>query len=192
MKKKRILPAALLVLSLLIFAGCANNAEPPADDSGPAQTQNMALWSADINTTTLAGEAVTQEDFQDNTLTVMNFWATWCSPCVRELPELEEVSEYYKDQGVEIVGVLHDGVTLDLERDEEKIEQAKTLLADAGADYRVIVPDETIDLHFEHQLMSFPTTFFLDADGNVVRVALRAYTADDWKVIIDEVLAQIS
>lgn len=190
MKKKKRLRTALLILALLLFSGCSDNGNADTDDSGLAQTQNIALWSTEINTTDLAGESVTQEDFKDNSLTVMNFWATWCSPCVRELPELQEVSEYYKDKDVEVVGVLHDGATDFLERDEIAITDARILMDDAAANYRVIIPDETLWTHLGEQVMALPTTFFIDAEGNVVKVVVNAHTADEWKVMIDDVLKQ--
>lgn len=148
-------------------------------------------WSLAIDTTTLDGNTITSVDFQDNMLTVMNVWATWCPPCVEELPHLQEMNELFKGENVQIVGVLQDGVTEQFARDEEAIEAAKQLLTEARAEYTVILPDETIMTEFISQMQYFPTTFFIDSEGNVVKTEIGAKDAQGWEDTVNEVLEEV-
>jgi len=140
----------------------------------------------------LDGTAVTSEDFSGNKLTVMNVWATWCSPCVEELPHLQEVSKAFADKDVEIIGVLHDGVSELGVRSDSTIADANKLLTEAGADYRVILPDTAIMETLIAQMQYFPTTFFLDQNGNVVETVIGARDAAKWEDIINAALEKVS
>ena len=59
-----------------------------------------------VNFNALETQYLNQED--TNTTYVLNFWATWCKPCVKELPHFEQLQEAYKDQGVNVVLVSLD------------------------------------------------------------------------------------
>lgn len=198
MKTKHFgLPAIVVALFLLggcAFAAPASGSVSPALTSSPAPASQTAgaEWALAVDTVTLDGAPVTSADFAGNTLTVLNVWATWCPPCVAELPHLQAMSETFADQGVEIVGVLEDGVTELGVPDEATIDNAKTLLADAGAGYRVILPDEALRETFISEMQYFPTTFFLDSSGNLVETVVGANSAQDWEDIIHGVLQKVS
>ena len=57
---------------------------------------------------TLDGEKVTEEIFQQADLTMVNIWATFCGPCIQEMPDLAQLSEEYQDKGVQIIGLIGD------------------------------------------------------------------------------------
>ena len=61
-----------------------------------------------FETVTLEGETVTQEIFAEADLNMVNIWGTFCGPCIREMPELGELSDEYADKGVQIIGMLTD------------------------------------------------------------------------------------
>ena len=166
----------------------------PAISSSPS-SQNFdteTVWGLQINTVTLDLVPVTEEVFKDNVLTVLNVWGTWCPPCVEELPELQIVSERFKDKNVQIVGVMQDGIIDIGIPDHEMIEAGKILAADAKAEYMMILPDETLMTRFIYEMQYFPTTFFLDAKGEVVHTEVGSMNADRWEMIINDVLKEIS
>ena len=80
--------------------------ETPADDS-QASAGVMSRFTA----TDLEGVEVDQSIFSDYKLTMVNVWATFCTPCINEMPDLGELAAEYSDQGVRIVGLVLD--TLD-------------------------------------------------------------------------------
>lgn len=86
------------------------------------------------------GQPVTLKDFRGK-LVLLNFWATWCIPCVEEMPDLQELHERYADKGLAIVSVSQDSrglpavkefaqrhkLTMPLYLDTKKFELARTL-----------------------------------------------------------------
>jgi cytochrome c biogenesis protein CcmG, thiol:disulfide interchange protein DsbE len=87
---------------------------------------------------------------------VLNFFASWCNPCIRELPALQAMSEHYKDK-VHFVGVTFN----------DKRDAAKGVLERSGVNYPAAF-DPQSDLAVDYAVRVMPTTFFIGADGNLV------------------------
>lgn len=105
------------------------------------------------------------ELFSGNTVTVVNFWFTTCSPCVGELADLEALNRKLAEQGGAVVGV--NSFTLD--GDKTAISEAKDILSKKGVSYRNIWFDSKSDAgKFTAGLFSFPTTYVVDKNGNIV------------------------
>ena len=92
-----------------------------------------------------------------NKVVMLNFWASWGPPCVRELPDLEALYQKYKDAGVAVVGVLLDGA------ESTGLKDGKELLQKAGVSYLNVLP--TRELESLTSLMYGPTTIFLNEFG---------------------------
>ena len=218
MKRKNIAVMLALVVLISLLAACGSrennqtalpssdtdtNAPSGTDTNTPDDTDTNTPGSTEeksesdgwenlsIDTTDLNGTEITEENFSQNKLTILNVWATWCPPCIAELPELQKISEAFADQGVQVVGVVQDGVS-EGAPSEKNIENAQKLLEDAGASYTVILPDETLTAEFISQMQSFPTTFFIDSKGTVVHTVIGAKNFEDWSDEINEVLSEIS
>ena len=179
---RKIVVILSLTLLLILLAGCQGEEQ---------QQETTADSSLNVQTTTLSGDAFTAADFADNKLTVFNVWATWCPPCVAELPHLQKVSEEFREDGVAVIGVLQDGVTELGESDADAIASANTLLEDAGVDYPVILPDAALQQTFIRTMQYFPTTFFVDAGGNVIKRVEGAREYEDWSKLIQETLEEM-
>ena len=96
------------------------------------------IWPKDLNigdvirfeTTDLNGNPVSSEElFAESEVTMVNLWGTWCGPCKRELPELAVMAKEFEAQGCRVIGICNDAYA------EDKLEKAKGLLQDAGAEY---------------------------------------------------------
>ena len=124
MKRLNILLPVLCLLVLLCACGKTGSADAPAGDA-------FRFSTTDLDSNAVESEAL----FKGARVTVVNLWATWCGPCVRELPELEKLREDYADKGVQVVGIL-------LETSASAVKDAKTILSGAGADYTVLLPTE--------------------------------------------------
>jgi cytochrome c biogenesis protein CcmG, thiol:disulfide interchange protein DsbE len=94
MLKRSGLPAALL--SLVLSAGCYSNSRPPHVGS-PAKEFSVTDSDHTVNLNQYRGQVV-----------LVNFWATWCPPCVEELPSLMTLQERMKGRGLVVVGVSID------------------------------------------------------------------------------------
>lgn len=104
-------------LALILFscnASPANGQDQPASSSAPAAQKKITQWPAPA--TYIGGVPIYEEfsqiepffHFDNDTTYVVNFWATWCKPCVEELPYFEELTQAYKGQKVRVILVSLD------------------------------------------------------------------------------------
>ena len=101
-------------------------------------SQNVATDLSNLQTVDIDGKEFSGKDFSDYDLTMVNVFATWCSPCVQEIPDLAEIQKEMKDKGVNIVGVVTDTVDQTGEN-QEALEKGE---ADSGKKQgRVSLPD---------------------------------------------------
>lgn len=132
------------------------------------------------------GETYTQEMFADHDLTMINVFTTWCSPCIREIPDLEKLSKEMEDQGVQVVGIVLDVAG---NADEETIEKAKLLAEKTGAAYPFLIPDAGYLNGRLAGISAVPETFFADKEGNIVGETYSGSRSfEDWKGIVEKEL----
>lgn len=110
-------------------------------------------------------EVNSDELFSRNKVTVMNFWFTTCKPCVSELSDLEDLNKELAAKGGQVVGV--NSFTLDGNKDE--VADAKDVLSKKGVTYKNIwFKSDSEAGKFTSNLYSFPTTYVIDQNGNIV------------------------
>lgn len=100
------------------------------------------------------GAIVRMADFKDKVLLV-NFWATWCQPCLIEIPWFLEFQEQYGPQGFEVIGIS---------LDDEGAEVVKPFMEKHGMTFTVLLGDEEVTEQFGG-ILGLPTTFLVDRDG---------------------------
>lgn len=156
----------------------------PAADSGTLGEFSMQ----DID-----GESYTQEMFADYDLTMVNIFATWCSPCVSEIPDLQELSEEMEGRGVGVVGIVLDGVDVDGNVDEEAVGTAKILAEQTGAKYPFLIPDEKVLNGRLSEVNAVPETFFVDSEGKIVgETYTGSRSLEEWKEIVETELKGVA
>ena len=92
-------------------------------------------------------------------LTLVNYWASWCPPCIRELPELEKIWQKYRDSGLAVVGVLLDAM-------DGGLKEGKALLKQAGVSYLNVMPSGALVNIVVSQYV--PVTCFLNEKGEKI------------------------
>ena len=171
---KRILAMTLsAILALGVLAGCGggNTPEPPADTAQPentAQSEDTARDGQDAGTGlgtlasftagTLDGGTFTQDDIMAKDVTVINFWALSCGPCIVEMPDLAEFAGALPDN-VQLVTVCLDG--------NGNEDTAREVLEKAGFDGVTLISGSGDLLDLSRNLMYTPTTVFVDGEGMV-------------------------
>jgi len=95
--------AVILVISL---CACASEAVQPQEET---PTGILSAFTA----TDLQGNGVDQTVLQGCRLTMVNVWATYCSPCISEMPDLADLAAKYADLGVQIIGLVSDAQNAD-------------------------------------------------------------------------------
>src|SRR5262245_46669032 len=128
---------AALLFAVTFTAAC-NSAAPPRPVEEMSVDERIKSASS-VDIMKLDGETFKLSDFQGKVL-VLDFWATYCPPCVRQVPQLAELSKKYQDKGLEVVGL-----TSDDRADQAKVQE---FLKKAGADYTVGYADQQISSSF--------------------------------------------
>ena len=152
------------------FPGCGSKPSDgdmsvPAENGKPIEKSDLTKFPA-FDGKDLAGNEVKSSTlFGENTVTVVNFWFTTCSPCVGELAELEALNKQLAEKGGAVVGI--NSFTLD--GDKTAIAEAKDILAKKGVSYKNIWFDSKSEAgKFTSGLYSYPTTYVVDKNGNIV------------------------
>ena len=145
-----------------------------------------------FETTDIDGNTYTEKVFSDYDLTLVNAFTTWCSPCVNEMPELEKLYQEMKDQGVGVVGMVLDSVSEDGTPDDSIVQKAQLLKEKTGVTYPLLIPDKGFLNGRISGLQSFPESFFVDKDGNIVSDPIMgSNTFDGWKETVEKQLAAL-
>ena len=185
MKKFLILIAALC----LLLTACGQ-AAPEASPDAAAASDAAGILS-NFSTTDLDGNSVDQSVFADHKLTMVNVWATFCGPCISEMPELGTLASEYADKGMQIVGLVSDVTDSDGNLDEAQLSLARDIVAETGANYLHVVPGEGL-YGLLSQVSGVPTTLFVDSEGKQVGTAyIGAKDLDGWKAVADELLESL-
>ncbi|MBS5450671.1 MAG: TlpA family protein disulfide reductase [Coriobacteriia bacterium] len=147
----------------------------------------------DWTTTDVEGAAIdSRELFGSAKLTLVNVLTTWCPSCVEEMPELEQLRATMEQSGVNVVGVVLDTVTEKGNLDEWAVEQAQRLKRVSGVQFPLIVPDASEMNGRLTGIESFPESFLVDSEGNIVgKTYAGARTFEGWKQVIEQELAAL-
>jgi thiol-disulfide isomerase/thioredoxin len=129
---------------------------------------------------TLEGDALVLAEALENGPVVVTFWATWCRPCRKELPELQKLVDKYGDRGFRVVAVSGDG-PVDAAKVAPYVKSQKFTFD--------VVRDEDGEIRRNFQVEVFPTTFLLGDDGAILHRQV-GYRRGDEK-ILDGHLAEL-
>ena len=163
--------------TIAILRSGEEDAEEKIDEL--AAENNVAVFVTDME-----GNAVTSEVFSKSKLTMINVWATYCSPCLNEMPELGELAAEYDSADFQLLGIVSDV----MEGQEENIGYAAELIEETGAEYPHLLLNESLYYGLLSDVSAVPTTFFLNEQGQVLDVVVGAMDKSGWKEKIDGLL----
>ena len=146
--------------------GVAARPELPILKPGPAW-KLQDLDGREVSAASLKGKVV-----------VVDFWATWCGPCIQEIPGYIALQKKYGKDGLVIVGVSED---------QKGPEQVKKFAEKNGMNYVIAMDDGKISEAFGG-LEAIPTTFLLDRAGNIRHSKVGALPHDEYEKLVQSLL----
>ena len=137
----------LSLLTVFLFGGCRQKAESGGEIATPAAAPEFSLKN-------LSGQTVRLADYRGK-IVVLDFWATWCPPCRKEIPDFVQLQKDYGEKGVQILGISVDrGGTKLLTPFAEKYK----------INYPILLSDGKVDQAYGG-ITGIPTTFIIDQIG---------------------------
>ena len=193
--KKRMKKISALCLAGMLCLGlwaCSSSQDSSSEESSSSDSSGTTKQETSENgfpvnmpefsTTDMDGNKVTNDIFADYDLTVVNFWATYCNPCIDELPELTEWKKELPDN-VNLIGLL---VDVD-EKGSDQYKLAEKIIKETGADYQHLIATEEFDDMISN-LVGVPTTFFVDSTGKIIGEPFAGADVDAYKQTVEDYL----
>lgn len=155
MKKRTIIILVVafvaVVFGVLRAARLTKFSEATAEDKGGVFKPAPDFTLLDIH-----GNRKSLSDFKGKVV-ILDFWATWCPPCRKEIPHFIELYDDYKERGLEIIGVALD------ENGEEKV---RSFSDENSINYTVLLGNREVS-ELYGGIFSIPTTFIIDREGRI-------------------------
>lgn len=188
----------LALLLLLLLYGCAGNSdglpvEPSSKPDAASQSSTSEAPSPEgdpaptyitFEGTDLEGNTVSQEVFTQSKLTMVNVWATYCNPCLREMPGLGELAAEYDRSEFQLIGVVSDV----WEGEDQAL--VESLVQETGAAYPHLLANDSISRAILSSVSGVPTTFFFDGEGACLGGVVGSAEKSKWEEIVNELLEE--
>lgn len=188
----------LIIIGIMMLTGWMNgisgylsgtpSTPPDTQSSPPSQSEqtNPILPAPDFTLTDQYGNSHTLSEYQGKVV-FLNFWATWCPPCKKEMPDIQALYEELgqNSSDVIILGVANPKTADNPLTKEQDVAGVRQFLSDNGYTFPVVM-DETGDLLAQFGISAFPTTFMIDVDGNVFGYVSGSLTKSMMENIIEQ------
>lgn len=148
----------------------------------------LLLWSAlalaevpSFSLRNLDGDLVSSDDFIGKGPVLLDFWATWCKPCLKNLPKLEKIYQDYAEKGLTVLAINEDGT--------RSLSKVEPLVNSLGLTFPVLI-DEDREIMRLYDVNGLPTSILIDQNKQIV-LTLRGYRPgdeQDLKQKLDELL----
>ena len=157
--------------------------EAAGDPSEAESGEVPVLPAPDFTLTDQFGNSHTLSDYKGQTV-FLNFWATWCGPCKMEMPDIQALYEEWGENtgDLAVLGVAGPGIG-----QEGSAGDITAFLEENGYTYPVVM-DETGSLFYQYGISAYPTTFMIDAEGNVFGYVQGAVSREIMDDIVDQTM----
>ncbi len=174
-KFKVFLSRAMLIFLVFSSFGCKKKDTFPVEQ---ANVKDILIGESapDFRLESLNGDYVHLAN-QQGKVVLISFWATWCSPCQKELPHLQNIYNQYRDKGVIVLAISI-----------ERKETVQYLVESSGYTFPVLFADKNTQLAYKVQ--GIPAIYLIDRNG-VIQFHRTGYTRGDESKIEKEVNKQI-
>lgn len=138
----------------------AENAAATADASASDPPRQVVQHPPDFELDTTTGESVRLGDLVGKHVILLDFWATYCDPCLAAMPHLQETYEKYREQGLVVLGISIDG--------PESIANVRGTVARLGVRFPILLDDESRVVALYNPRTSAPFSVLIGRDGRIL------------------------
>jgi peroxiredoxin len=169
------------LLSLVVLGGCTGatgGAGVRSASSVATESTTPGAPATDFTLRDTDGNTIHLSDYLGKNVVLIDFWATWCTPCEAELPHLESLFESEKPKGFVVLGVSMDG--------PETVAQVGPVARRYNLTFPVLLDEETKVVNIYNPKRTAPLSVLIDRKGQIARVR-SGYNAGDEKLIQEDV-----
>ena len=157
---------ACVLLAALTLTSCGGASKPTAV-SGLETAPVVGSLAPGFALKTPAGDTVTLSSYRGERAVLVNFWATWCAPCKKEMPELQQLHERL-NASIAVIGI-------DL---DESAAQVSDFVKEVGISFTTVIdPGQAVAK--QYRLIGVPSTFLIDKLGVVRAMKVGPFTSQD-------------
>ena len=185
---KKIMFAGLSLLSLAVLMACGEKEtkQTQAPQQAPKQQQQTSVQqiavgkdAPDFTLQSMDGKEVKLSDYKGKKV-YLKFWASWCGPCKKSMPELMELAAK-PDRDFEILSVIAPGI-----QGEKTVEQFPQWFQDQGYKDIPVLYDTKATTFQAYQIRSIPTEYLIDSQGKIGKIQFGAISNADAEVAFKE------
>ena len=161
------------------------------ESAGAEEPEREEIPAYDFTLTDQYGIRIPFPTIREKTV-FLNFWATWCPPCKSEMPDIQALYEKYGENEGDLIvlGVANPKTEEAPNNQDGTIEEVAAYLEENGLTFPVVM-DTTGELFYWYGISAFPTTFMIDANGNVYGYVSGALTADIMESIVTQTMESV-
>ncbi len=126
------------------------------------------------------GKKISFAEFSKGKPVLVNFWATWCGPCVHEIPDLVALNKEYTAKGALVIGISAD-------RDDDALDLVSGFTKEKNVTYPIVIDNGDLEEAFGG-LRGYPTTFYIDKTGKIVKKMIGAQSKETFAKEFDSIL----
>jgi len=161
---KNLIYTVAFIAVIAVFFIINNSQSEPAQGPYPPHYQENAQANADTKAADFTlkstdGKNVKLSDYKGKVV-ILDFWATWCGPCRRGIPDLVALKQDYKSKGLEVIGISLD--------QSNTLDDVVPFMKEFNINYPVVYGDMNIVQAYGN-IQSIPTTFIIDKNGMITR-----------------------
>ena len=159
--------------------------ESVEEENNKQEEQVEIVPAPDVTLTDQYGNVHTLSDYKGKTV-FLNFWATWCPPCKQEMPDIQKLYEKYGQNKEDLIVLGVAGPNMGR---EGNVEHIKNFLEDNNYTFPVVMDEEGLSF-YQYGIRAYPTTFMIDAEGNVYGYVESALTSEIMESIVKQTMGE--
>ncbi|KIY21617.1 MULTISPECIES: thiol-disulfide oxidoreductase ResA [Mesobacillus] len=171
MKKKRLITRTIILVVMALAVGYTLYANMNKDKNNKIVVGEPA---PDFVLVDMEGNKHRLSEYKGQGV-FLNFWATWCKPCEREMPYIENQYQQFKDQGVQVLAIDSGETDLVVNRFIDR----------KGLNFPVMIDDGAVQSTYG--INPLPITFLIDKEGNVVRIHTGELTEETVRAFMEQI-----